>query len=203
MAPRRWVSIPGGSRRCSSVVYELIIRLHVFPARSSRSPIRWRPNTTTRAHHGRHDLREDLTHAVLELQRHEGLGHLVLDLRALRARLFGDLFEAHGALREAFEHRLECALPSCRPLSDRARRPARSVAPIFVSASLTAPTFWVMRLPVSRAAVERLRTSCATTANPWPAVPACAASMAAFNASMFVWKAMDSTSLAILRSSSV
>ena len=38
----------------------------------------------------------------------------------------------------------------------------------------------------------RLRTSSATTAKPFPASPARAASIAAFSASMFVWNAMSS-----------
>ncbi|MPN06955.1 hypothetical protein SDC9_154212 [bioreactor metagenome] len=41
-------------------------------------------------------------------------------------------------------------------------------------------------------------TSSATTANPFPASPALAASTAAFNASIFVWKAISSIILIIL-----
>ena len=44
----------------------------------------------------------------------------------------------------------------------------------------------------------RLRTSSATTAKPLPAVPARAASTAAFRARMLVWKAMSSMVLRIL-----
>ena len=44
----------------------------------------------------------------------------------------------------------------------------------------------------------RLRTSSATTAKPFPASPALAASIAAFKARMLVWKAMSSIVLMIL-----
>ncbi|MPM90462.1 hypothetical protein SDC9_137583 [bioreactor metagenome] len=46
--------------------------------------------------------------------------------------------------------------------------------------------------------MARLRTSSATTANPLPAVPARAASTAAFSAKMLVWNAMSSIVLMIL-----
>ncbi len=46
--------------------------------------------------------------------------------------------------------------------------------------------------------VARLRTSSATTANPFPASPALAASTAAFSARIFVWKAMSSIALITL-----
>ena len=45
--------------------------------------------------------------------------------------------------------------------------------------------------------LARLRTSSATTAKPFPAVPALAASTAAFNASIFVWNAISSIVLII------
>ncbi len=48
----------------------------------------------------------------------------------------------------------------------------------------------------------RFRTSSATTANPFPASPARAASTAAFKAKRFVWKAMSSMVLMILEVSS-
>ena len=45
--------------------------------------------------------------------------------------------------------------------------------------------------------LARLRTSSATTANPFPAAPALAASTAAFKARILVWKAMSSMVLII------
>ncbi len=48
--------------------------------------------------------------------------------------------------------------------------------------------FWA----ASEDLAARLRTSSATTEKPFPAVPALAASTAAFSARMLVWKAMSS-----------
>ena len=60
----------------------------------------------------------------------------------------------------------------------------------------TCSTLWVMRALISLAADEErcasARTSLATTAKPRPCSPARAASTAAFNARMLVWKAMPS-----------
>ncbi len=53
-------------------------------------------------------------------------------------------------------------------------------------------------LDASADLLAKLRTSSATTAKPLPAVPARAASTAAFSASIFVWKAISSMVLIIL-----
>ena len=52
-------------------------------------------------------------------------------------------------------------------------------------------------MPASAERFDSMRTSCATTANPRPASPARAASMAAFSASRLVCQAMLATSAAI------
>ena len=53
-------------------------------------------------------------------------------------------------------------------------------------------------LDASALLLAKFLTSSATTAKPFPAEPARAASTAAFNASMFVWNAMSSIVLIIL-----
>ena len=59
------------------------------------------------------------------------------------------------------------------------------VVPRFASAAM-------IRLEDSCVSVLKFRISSATTANPFPASPALAASIDAFNASRFVWELMDS-----------
>ncbi len=56
----------------------------------------------------------------------------------------------------------------------------------------------VVCLAASADLPAKFPTSSATTANPFPAEPALAASTAAFNASMFVWNAISSMTLIIL-----
>ena len=60
----------------------------------------------------------------------------------------------------------------------------------------------VVVLAASALRCARLRTSSATTANPFPASPARAASTAAFSASKLVWKAISSMVFTILAVSS-
>ena len=60
----------------------------------------------------------------------------------------------------------------------------------------------LVALAASSDLLDRLRTSSATTAKPLPAVPARAASTAAFSARILVWKAMVSIVATILLISS-
>ena len=59
---------------------------------------------------------------------------------------------------------------------------------------ISSPVFW----EASAVLAASLRTSSATTAKPFPALPARAASTAAFRARMLVWNAMSSMLLMIL-----
>ena len=67
-----------------------------------------------------------------------------------------------------------------------------SSAPSFISTIISRRYFMISSifLPCLLESSASLRISSATTANPAPAVPAWAASIAAFIASMFVWFAM-------------
>ena len=71
-----------------------------------------------------------------------------------------------------------------------------------VTAAMEPPMSSLVALAASSDFWARLRTSSATTAKPLPALPARAASTAAFRARILVWKAMFSMAAMILEISS-